>query len=52
MTRTKIIPTNGKNLDDGYVIENPYATKQKIYTDLVEAGFTYFKLFICRRKTT
>jgi hypothetical protein len=33
MTETKIIPTNGKNLDDGYVIKNPYATKQTFNTE-------------------
>ena len=33
MTRTKIIPTNGKNLDDGYVIENPFATVQTFHTE-------------------
>ena len=33
MTKTEIIPTNGKNLDDGYVIKNPYATKQTFNTE-------------------
>ena len=33
MTKTEIIPNNGKNLDDGYVIKNPFATVQKFNTE-------------------
>ena len=32
-TKTEVIPTNGKNLDDGYVIKNPYATVQTFNTE-------------------
>ena len=33
MTKTEIIPNNGKNLDDGYVIKNPFATVQTFNTE-------------------
>ena len=32
--KTEVIFNNGKNTDNGYLIKNPYATVQKIETDL------------------
>ena len=44
-TKTEVIFNNGKNADNGYLIKNPYATKQKIDTDLVEAGFVEIPVY-------
>tara|TARA_Y100000052_G_scaffold5195_1_gene4726 strand:+ start:203 stop:520 length:318 start_codon:yes stop_codon:yes gene_type:complete len=43
--KTEVIFNNGKNADNGYLIKNPYATVQKIDTDLVEAGFVEIPVF-------
>ena len=43
--KTEVIYHNGKNTEDGYTIKDPYATVQKIDTDLVEAGFVEIPVF-------
>ena len=43
--KTEVILHNGKNTDNGYTIKNPYATVQKINTDLVKAGFVEIPVF-------
>ena len=43
--KTKVVFHDPENPNSGYTIEHPYATVQKINTDLVEAGYVEIPVF-------
>jgi len=43
--KTKVVFHDPENPNSGYTIENPYATVQKIDTDLVDAGYVEIPVY-------